>query len=155
MRRTRRMMRSIKRWVARTLIGVMVFAQLAIAAHACPAVAEAVESGSVSFSATGTASEDAPAPALDNSAGRAAMDCDDMPAPMDADAPNLCAQHCQYGQQSDQAYTVTVPAALLTSLYIVAPRPTAAKTRPSADVPVDLFAATSPPHAILHCCLRD
>jgi hypothetical protein len=150
--------RGFKRWIARTLIGVMVLAQLAIAAYACPAVAAAVESAksaNVSQAPTEMADAGEQAATLATPAAPATMNCDQMPAPMDDAAPNLCAQHCQYGQQSDHAQTLTAPAVLLTSLYTVAPLSRALQLPPSTDVPVDLFAAVSPPHAILHCCLRD
>ena len=151
------MTRGFKRWIARTLIGVMFLAQLAIAAYACPAVAAAMESAksaNVSQASTEMAAVDEQAA----SAGAPAVqmvNCDQMPAPMDDAAPNLCAQHCQYGQQSDHAATLTTPVVLLTSLYTVAPLSQALQLPPSTDVPVDLLAAVSPPHAILHCCLRD
>jgi len=75
-------------------------------------------------------------------------------AGMDPELTNLCAEHCRQGQQSDQAATLTVPAALLSALYttppapepVVAPRPAAAAT--------SALAAASPPLAILHCCFR-
>jgi len=125
--------RSFRHWIARTLVGVMLFAQLAVAAYACPGLMSGIESV-----------QPGPVPTATN--------CDQMPSPMDEASPNLCAQHCQYGQQSDQTQTVTVPAVLLTSLYIVAPVSQALQI---PRMPVGLFAAVSPPHAILHCCFRD
>ncbi len=83
-----------------------------------------------------------------------AVACADMAGPMDPEFANLCAEHCHHGQQSDQTATLTVPAVMLTALYItplppepfVAPRPAAAAT--------SALAAASAPLAILHCCFR-
>ena len=36
-------------------------------------------------------------------AGDRPAGCDWMPASLDAASPNLCAEHCRYGQQSDKA----------------------------------------------------
>jgi hypothetical protein len=84
----------------------------------------------------------------------AAVGCADMAGPMDPSFANLCAEHCRQGQQSDHAATLTVPAALLTALYItpLAPAPVAV-LRPAADATRRLVAA-APPHTILHCCFR-
>ncbi len=74
---------------------------------------------------------------------------------MDSQNANLCAEHCKFGQQSDQASTLTVPAALLMALYVAPQVSTAplAGLRPAAATPSALVAA-SPPHTILHCCFR-
>ena len=95
------------------------------------------------------ASKDAASIAADQ-----AIACADMAGPMDPDFANLCAEHCHHGQQSDQAATLTVPAALLTALYItpLAPEPFVAP-RPAADA-TSALAAAAPPLAILHCCFR-
>lgn len=130
-----------RRWlhsVARGLVGVLLFAQIAIAAYACPALSPAMAAETQM-----PASVAAPMP-----------DCDGMGATMDPSAANLCAEHCKVGQQSDQASTLTVPAVLLSVLYTTAlvtePAlpPRAAAASPSALV------AASPPHTILHCVYR-
>ena len=135
------------------LIGVVLFAQFAVAAYACPglSVAGTPKPGMV-----------IPVVAEVQSMGTdrvsitlAAMDCDDMVGSMDPSFTNLCAEHCRQGHQSDQAATLTLPAALLTALYRLplAPEPPALSPRQSAEE-VSALAAASPPHAILHCCFR-
>ncbi len=86
--------------------------------------------------------------------GQPPISCEDMAGSMEPDFANLCAEHCRHGQQSDQSVTLTVPAALLTALYItpLATEP-AVRLRPAADTISALTAAT-PPLAILHCCFR-
>ncbi len=92
--------------------------------------------------------------ALAEAADLQMADCAGMAGPMDPEFANLCAEHCHHGQQSDRAATLTVPAALLTALYItpLAPEPAVAP-RPAADT-TSALAAASPPLAILHCCFR-
>lgn len=135
------------------LIGVVLFAQFAVAAYACPglSVAGTPKPGMV-----------IPVMAEVQSMGTdrvsitlAAMDCDDMVGSMDPSSANLCAEHCRQGHQSDQAATLTLPAALLTALYRLplAPEPPALSPRQAAEE-VSALAAASPPHAILHCCFR-
>lgn len=122
---TRRWLRAL----AAGLIGVLLFAQLSVAAYACP----------------GLGSADAPA---------VMADCDDMLGSMDHAAANLCAEHCKQGQQSDQAPTLPVPAPLFIALYpVVAPPPGRAPPRPPAAT-LNALASAWPPHAILHCVFR-
>lgn len=152
------MSRAFKQWLARALIGVMLFGQFAIAAYACPGVSASLEQarqGSAAVADHARVSSAAQAAPIIASAVHIAMDCEQMPGPMDGASPNLCAEHCRQGEQSDQAGALTIPAMLLTSLYVVAPRSHALPVPPSAHSRVDLHAAVSPPHAILHCCLRD
>jgi hypothetical protein len=76
--------------------------------------------------------------------------------PLDPQNANLCAEHCKFGQQSDQASTLTVPAALLMALYVAPQVSTALLAglrRPAAATPSALVAA-SPPHTVLRCCFR-
>ena len=148
------MTRHFLREGCRALIGVLLFAQLAVAAYACPALLPAARMKALTESTAVTAE----IAVIDgNPAGAAlpvqqAMDCSDMAGPMDAQFANLCAEHCHHGQQSDQAATLNVPAALLTALYATpsAAEPSArlAAAEPSA------LAAASPPLAVLHCCFR-
>jgi hypothetical protein len=134
------MTRSFLRTICRMLIGVVLFAQLAVSAYACPGL-----------SGAGAQSMDTDMAA----AAPAGMHCEDMAGSMDASSTNLCAEHCRQGHQSDQAATLTVPVALLTALYTLplAPEPPAPTPRHAAEVGSAL-AAISPPHAILHCCFR-
>lgn len=147
------MTRAFKRWLCRVMIGVVVFAQTSIAAYACPAM-----SGSAQDTATPVAAAEsmARAPCADAMpAGAGSAGLRSAPAPMDPASPALCAAHCQYGTQSaDHASAPTVPAALLTTLYILpAPIVPIGRARPLFDQPSPQ-AASSPPLAILHCCFR-
>ena len=84
------------------------------------------------------------------------MGADMTMGPLDPQNANLCAEHCKFGQQSDQASTLTVPAALLMALYVAPQVSTALLAglrRPAAATPSALVAA-SPPHTVLHCCFR-
>ena len=121
------------------LVGLLLFAQLAIAAYACPGL----------LSEGGTSSH------LAATSGDQVINCDDMAAQQSAPASNnLCAEHCRYGQQSDQTPTIVVPAALLNVRYS-APlllEPASFPRKAAADT--NSRVATGPPHAIVHCCFR-
>lgn len=134
------MKRGLLRGLARGLIGVVLFAQLAVAAYACPGLATAE---SPTAMASGAAATDAQMP-----------DCDDRVGAMDPESANLCAEHCKQGQQSDQAPTLTLPVAMLSALYTTLPvLPGKAPARPAAAT-LSALVAASPPHAILHCVYR-
>ncbi len=144
------MTRHFLRQICRALIGVVLFAQLAVSAYACPGLARAAH-----MPMGGVAVADAnPHAATAATAVSQPMDCASMAGPMDPEFANLCAEHCHHGQQSQQASTLTVPAALLNALYVtpLAPEPVVAP-RPAADTTSALVAASAP-HAILHCCFR-
>jgi hypothetical protein len=144
------MTRSFLRVVARGMVGVLITAQLAISAYACPAL-----------SATAQMQMPASVATTDESSNTAvgvpmapARHCNDMGGAMDATSPNLCAEHCKQGQQSDQAATLTVPAAVFTALYATPLLPvTAAPPRPAAAT-LSALVAAAPPHAIAHCVYR-
>lgn len=141
------MTRSFLRSISPLLIGVVLLAQMAISAYACPGLASAkTQMASPVTAGQSGMSDDAAAQTMAN--------CDGMAAGMDPSFANLCAEHCHQGQQSDQAATLSVPAVLLSALYVtpLAPEPAAAP-RPAADAASALVAA-SPPHTILHCCFR-
>ncbi len=153
------MIRRVKRSVCRLLIGVLLFAQMAIAAYACPQLASAGFSepsamltmrskGSPAGSDTVMARSETATPVADMATG-----CPEM-GQADPENPNLCVEHVRFGQQSDQTQTPTVPAVLLSNLYTLPllPEPTG-PTRP-ASASASLLAAASPPHTILHCCFR-
>ncbi len=134
------MTRSLLRGLARGLIGVLLFAQLAVAAYACPGLAAKAPAAAL---ASADAAADAEMP-----------DCDDMVGAMDPESANLCAEHCKQGKQSDQAPTLTVPVGMLTALYTTTPtQPGKAPPRPAAAT-LSALVAASPPHAILHCVYR-
>lgn len=133
---------ALVRAVARALVGVLLFAQLAIAAYACQKLMP-------------TGSSAPPAAAILGAMSDGSTDRDGMGGAMQGAQPNLCAEHCRYGQQSDQAVTLAAPVpgpALLPHLAPFAPDPTLLP-RPATATPGAL-AAASPPHATLHCCLR-
>lgn len=143
------MTRSFLRSVCRALIGVVLTAQMAVSAYACPGLGTTAMPMLPSASAGGNQ-----VAVVDRATVQPAVDCADMMAAMDPSFANLCAEHCHQGQQSDHAATLTVPAALLTALYTtpLASGP-AALPRSAADAASALVAAT-PPLAILHCCFR-
>ena len=134
----------LKRLLCRLLIGILLFTQIAIAAYACPQLSP------TRFSQPSAAVESMAMPSVAD----IPLCCDGM-GRTDPDNPNICAGHCQFGQQSDQTQTPTMPAALLASLYIVSPVPElTVPTRPAA-ASAGILVAASPPHAILHCCFRN
>ena len=144
------MRKGFLRSVAQLLIGCLLFAQLAVAAYACPSV----PSMGVQISMAGSNEVDAGKVSMDVASQRMS-NCEDMAmGAQDPQNPNLCAEHCKFGQQSDQASTQTVPAAMLLALYFAPLEPAPkAGLRPAAVTPSALVAA-SPPHTILHCCFR-
>lgn len=134
------MTHSLKELICRVMIGVMLLAQISIAAYACPGLASSMAMQS-----------DSTAMPVDMA------DCDQMPemtASMDKALPNLCAEHCHQGHQSDQTQVPALPAVALISLYTVdqivctseLAWPTLAQYVPLAAAP--------PPLSILHCCFR-
>ena len=146
------MTRQFLRTVCRALIGVVLLAQLAVSAYACPGLSSA---SSMKMQMNAAAATDAGSTdAAMATADRQAPSCEDIAGPMDPEFANLCAEHCHQGQQSDQASTLTVPAALLNALYVtrLALEPVVAP-RPAANATSALVAA-SPTLAILHCCFR-
>jgi len=128
---------SLKR-LATLVAGAVLLAQLAIAAYACPRLKSTATLGE---SAAGVA---APMPG-----------CDQPMGTLDPDSPNLCAEHCKQGQQSDRAsFGVALPPVLLNPLYETpaVPVPVHAPSPPGAWL--SALVAASPPHAIAHCVLR-
>ena len=145
------MTRSSLRAVARVMVGVVLMAQMAIAAYACPVLSTATADAQTSARATAQDQSDAAGAAV---AMVSQGNCDDMVGAMDPSSPNLCAEHCKVGQQSDHASTLNVPAAVLSALYVTPLVPeTALPPRPAAATMSALVAA-SPPHTILHCVFR-
>jgi hypothetical protein len=143
------MTRSFLRDWARGLAGVVLLAQLAISAYACPGV---VSSMTANMQMPPTSAS--PEQRSDSSTVAPMSNCDDMGGTMDSSSPNLCAEHCKYGQQSDYAPTSNVPLAALTALYVTPLVPvTAPPPRPAAAT-LSALVAASPPHAIVHCVYR-
>ena len=122
-----------RRAICRLMAAAVLVSQLIVSAHACPVMTP------------GAAQPMAPI------AQPAMADCDML----DPSAPDMnvqCAQHCNYGQQADQAQPATVGAAVLICLYPAAPPPAPDLVIRATALSAAL--APSPPHAILHCCRR-
>jgi hypothetical protein len=132
------MTRSLPAGICRVLIGVVLLAQLAVSAYACPSM-----SGVTPMTDEVAANQ---APAMDPG-------CNEV----DADAANLCVEHCRFGQQSADTPANPLPApAILAPLYLLPDEP-----QRSSDIvartlcaPVDDRVAAPPPHAIVHCVYR-
>ncbi|TMH33734.1 MAG: hypothetical protein E6H58_07870 [Betaproteobacteria bacterium] len=119
--------------LCRALIGVMLFAQMAVAAHACPQMAASMSHQ--------------PEQMVD--AADAASDPSDQPV------SNACLEHCRHGQQSaDHTSAPVLPAALLVGLYTLPAVIDAFDAARARAAPDGGATAAPPPHAILHCCLR-
>ena len=102
-----------------TLFALM-FAQWSVAAYACPMLT--AQAGMVG--------------------------CEQMGHVSDSAAPNLCAEHCEYGQQNDQLRVPTISAVSLVPLYTLPP--VIASVTSGFDHDGRLI-APSPPPVILHC----
>ncbi len=135
------MTRNFVRRVTRGLVGVVLLAQMSIAAYACPGILSALQASP-------------PAAAIGTPMADQAPACDDMVGAMDPTSANLCAEHCKYGQQSDQASTVNVPAAALVALYVTPAVPELVPPPRPAAASMSALVAASPPHTILHCVYR-
>ena len=135
------MLRALKHWICRLMVGVIWFAQMSVAAYACP---------------SNMVSGNAPAEAI--TAMGAMIDCDQMDEGMgrhlDQANPGLCAEHCHPTQQSDHTQVPTVPAALLIALYTVALTVDASRPDGLAPTADSRLHAAPPPLSILHCCFR-
>ncbi|CAH0349774.1 MAG: hypothetical protein Q7V20_19915 [Aquabacterium sp.] len=135
------MPRALKHWICRLMVGVILFAQMSVAAYACP-------SNMVSGNATADAI----------TAMGAMVDCEQMGEGMgrhlDQANPGLCAEHCHPTQQSDHTQAPTVPAALLIALYTVALTVDASRPDGLAPTADSRLHAAPPPLSILHCCFR-
>lgn len=141
------MSRSLVRGLVRWIVVTLLLGQLAIAAYACPALRANTED--VGQRSTVTVDS---AMSVDDEVVRA--DCGALIGALDADSPNLCAEHCTYGQQSDQTSGVNVPVAVpLAPLENNPPRLVESRLRPSASS-VSALVSACPPHAILHCVRR-
>ena len=123
-----RVNRLLRLRVVAVTIFALLFAQWSVAAYACP-------------SSTPQETE------ITDCAGM-------MMSQLDEAAPNLCAEHCNYGEQSDQPRTPAAPAVTLISLYVVPLVPELAAPVWRGIAASGLLTARAPPHAILHCCFR-
>ncbi len=140
------MTRALTRTVARTLLALYLFAQMLVAAHACPAMSPNDAGKPMNAEAAAHAVAPTPPTAQD---GADMAGCDEA-----QHSANLCAAHCQAGDQTtDPAQGPAVPANLLSSFYVVQ-MPSATSERDRNSTPSEVVAAIPPPHAILHCCFR-
>jgi hypothetical protein len=129
--------RALNKLICRVLIGMVLFAQFAVASYACP---------------TG-GSADMPAgqhmvQSLDGAGTGGDSD-------LDHHSPNLCSEHCKVGQQSSDvspAPVITAPA--LDLLYVLPFSDDAAVHGLTVAAFDPLLAVPPPPHAILHCVFR-
>lgn len=139
-----RLSRSLTSQICRVLIGVLLFAQFAVAAYACPGL-----SASGGMTAVLAAHPDAPMDAVK------ASRCDEM-GQMDSSAPNVCLEHCRAGHHSSDTAPAPIVAAMTPALLYVLPTDLepVAGSLPSAPAADPLLASAPPPHAILHCVLR-
>ncbi len=135
----------LKRLICRLMVGLLLFAQMAVAAHACPGVP--VGKPAAQRTMTQAMSGDMSPACRQMMAERAAKGVDKA-------VPNLCVEHCRHGQQSDQTWTPALPVAVLNSLYVVAALPEADSRSGRSPVSHVLPVADPPPHSILHCCFR-
>lgn len=137
--------RTTSRFIARLLVGVLLFAQLAVAGYACPVMLNGSTHGMAPSAVMG----------MGDVAEMQSGGMETKLGGMDPDRPNLCLGHCQYGQQNaDSTSSPSLPAAVLTSLYALPSlEQSAGLARPiaTASGPPSL---ADPPHAILHCCFR-
>ena len=130
----------LRKSIARLLIGVVLFAQFAVAGYVCPGVQDR---GSMTTGRAAKATLSAAMP----------PGCEQM----DAGAANLCAAHCQQGQQSvDTTAAPIVELGIPTFRYSlpIAPAHSLGSGRSSPALDARLEAAPEPPHAILHCVFR-
>lgn len=128
------MTRSLSRFLARFLIASLLFAQLAVAAYACPQ--DVVDSASQAMAEMADM-----------------QDCAQM-SQHDKAAPGLCAEHCHPAQQlTPHADAPSVPMALAVGFFV--PLPASESVVPPMARYADVLAlASSPPHTVLHCCFR-
>jgi len=141
------MSRSLVRGLVRWIVVALLLGQLAIAAYACPALrANAADVGQRSTVAVDGAKSTAHEVVLTDDGATIGT--------LDADSPNLCAEHCKHGQQSDQTSSVSVPATVPLALFENnPPRLVESRLRPTASA-VSALVSACPPHAILHCVRR-
>ena len=143
------MTRAVLRNIARGLVGVLLFAQMAVASYACPDVAAALATAQQTAAAIQSQTA-APLAASTERTG----ECVTMAGTMDPQSPNLCAEHCRYGEQSDRLPSFTLLAATLTTLYVTPLLPEVAAPLRLAAASMSALVAACPPHAILHCVYR-
>lgn len=132
--------RALVRPVALLLVGLMVFANTAVAAYGCTGA-----TASLAMDAN-PAMVDVDVGAGVKRVGHEAMD----PVHL-----NLCAGHCQIDRQNaDGKPTLNVPASMPVDLYPRVPAHLVAVHIPALMTEGDPQPMADPPHTILHCCFR-
>jgi len=152
------MTRAFRRSVCGALIGILLFAQFVVAAHACPILAKdgtgssGMDVVAVDNNSGGTATLDAMAVEADEGA---VSPCAGMPRAPEPISANLCAEHCQHGQQTfNPGQVPSLAPGLFTVLYVVPAFVAAEWSRLIRAETRAVPAAAAPPHTILHCCFR-
>jgi hypothetical protein len=148
------MTRRLVHLIARGLVGVLLFAQLAIAAYACPALSSGALDTDPMASSMQLASNTTTVVNAGADTATQTPPCGDMAGMTDTGSANLCAEHCKFGQQSDHATTLTIPVAVLAPLLLTPWAPEATQPPRPAAASLSALVAASPPHAILHCVYR-
>ena len=146
------------RSIARLLIAVFVFAQMATVAHAC--VSLALDAAGVSAGQGPTMASSMPvgrngqfiaATATADSPYRGAPGC----SVAEPAVSNVCDAHCQSEQQRVEASSsITVPAAIMTTSYLLPPLDRGTVQRGLDQTWLAPPDAAVPPHTVLHCCFR-
>ncbi|VTY36553.1 Uncharacterised protein [Xylophilus ampelinus] len=147
------MTRRLVQLIARGLIGMLLFAQLSIAAYACPALSSAAMD-TTPVASMPMAGDTTAIVEVSDDVTTQSPPCRDMVGMTDAASANLCAEHCKFGQQSDHASTLTIPVALLAPLLVTPWAPDTTQPPRPAAASLSALVAASPPHAILHCVYR-
>jgi hypothetical protein len=126
--------RRLRRWTAGCVALVILFAQVAVAAYACPITRAAV-------------------------ASEARMPCGaPMPgtAAFDQAQPGLCQQHCQFGSAqlgADPGHSPAPPAMAPMPWPVLRLAATTARDSAWLQHARDRARVPLPPHCLLHCCL--
>lgn len=144
--------RRLKRYLSLSLVSVLFFAQMAVAAYVCP-----VQTGAFSFPAAALAvPDDGQLPTQPGSAIAVVPDCQGMNrAAMDADSPSLCHASCNSAGQSDQTSTVKLPTVTFSSLpFVWVPTLPVAGQAPVVPVSTLRSVAAPRPLSVLYCCFR-
>lgn len=144
--------RKLSKLICQVLIGVMLFAQMAVAGYACPGL---LGTKSMSMDRSGAAKAALATVGLQEQTatpGATIPGCHQI----DPSATNLCAEHCRFGQQSADtapAPVVFAPVPALVYALPLEPEPIGGSVR-SAPRLDPVLAVAPPPHAILHCVFR-
>ena len=139
------------RFVARSILVMLLLAQWSIVAHACTLTSSRFQAGAGS-----------PVQADQAEAARETMrseesalpDCASMDGMAAYTQDALCAEHCSYGEQSDRSAASAVPPVVLSVAYFLEIAPAVRQPRRTSLEIAHALALGSPPHAILHCVRR-